>query len=77
MKIKDNIIKGASIVLGAYSHLYKRCDDFIEEKTGRGLTQRIVSMEEEDEKLRDEKPILWGLKKLGVGTLKGIFGADL
>lgn len=76
-KIEDGFLTGASKVLGAFSYVIKDVDDVLEEKTGKSLTDRIVENEEKENKLKEEKPGLWALKKLGQGTIKGIIGGSV
>lgn len=49
--------------------------DKVKEKTGIDVEKKMIESMKKDEKLREEHPFRWALKKLGVGTLKGLFGA--
>jgi len=67
----------AKYVFGPLSKAYGKADDYIKEKTGKSLTNRMVEQEEVETKLKEEHPFLWAAKKLGQGALKGIFGSML
>ena len=62
-------------VLAKWSNLIFDTMDLIKEKTGRDVEKMMIDSRKKDEKLREEHPFRWALKRLGFGTFKGLFGA--
>jgi hypothetical protein len=64
----------AKYVFGPMSKGMGKVNKYIEDKTGKSLYDRMNEAEEKDNKLKEEKPILWAAKKIGQGALKGLLG---
>ena len=78
MSIGDKLLEvSAKYVFGPISKGIGKANEFIEEKTGKGLYDRMADMEAKDNKLKEDKPLLWAAKKIGQGALKGLFGASV
>ncbi len=52
-------------------------DKITKEKTGKGIYARMEEQNEIEEKLKEERPLLWVAKKIGKGALTGIIGGTL
>lgn len=74
-KVENKVMTAAAKSLGAYSKVWHSFDVYVGEKTGKSMTDRIVEHDEKETKLKEENPLLWAAKKVGEGTLKGIFGS--
>lgn len=78
MSLGDKFLYGlAKYVMGPISHGIGHADKFIKEKTGKGVFDRMEEQNKKDEKLKEEKPLLWVAKKIGKGALTGIIGGTL
>ena len=49
------------------------CKFRINEK-GKTIGDFLVEQSDKEEKLKEEHPLLWAAKKIGLGTLKGLLG---
>lgn len=72
-----NLSEYMTIGVAKAANLFLRTDDWVEKKTGKSLSDRMAESREKDEALREKKPVLWALKKVAIGTIKGITGASL
>lgn len=50
-------------------------NETIKKSTGIDVGEKMLEMQENDERLRKEKPVQWTLKKVAKGTIFGLFGA--
>lgn len=73
MKLSELIAIGVA----KFANLFLDASDWVEEKTGKSIVDRMTEYREKDEKLKEENPALWAAKKLGEGTIKGITGSYL
>lgn len=72
-----NLLELIAIGVAKSSNLFLEVSDWVEEKTGKSVIDRMTEAREKDESLKEEKPALWAAKKLAEGTIKGITGANL
>lgn len=78
MSIGDKLLgASAKYVIGPLVNGISKANEYIEEKTGKSLFDRMADMEAKNNKLKEDKPFLWAAKKIGLGALKGIFGASV
>lgn len=57
------------------SNAFLDASDYVEQKTGKSLVDRMTESRERDETLKEDHTALWVAKKLAQGTAKGIIGS--
>lgn len=67
-----NVIEDLAVKWGMF--LFNSMDR-IKEKTGIDVEKKMINSMKKEEKLREEHPFRWALRKLGLGALTGIFKA--
>lgn len=73
-KLFTAFAKGVIIPL---ANTFIDASQYVGEKTGKSIVDRMTESREKDEKLREEKPGLWAAKKVAKGAIGGITGATL
>lgn len=75
MPIEDKLLMiSAKYIFGPVSKGIGKVNEHLEAKTGKGLYNRMAEAEAQDNKLKEKNTLLWAAKKIGIGTLKGLFG---
>lgn len=76
MSIGDKLLEAsAKYVFGPMTKGIGKANELVKKKTGKSLYDRMAEIEAKDNKLKEDKPLLWTAKKIGIGTLKGILGS--
>lgn len=59
------------------TYVFFDADEWVKDKTGKGIVDRMTESREKDEALKENNPALWAAKKLAKGTAKGLIGISL
>lgn len=75
MSFKNTALQGVAIIMGSIEKNIIRpiCKSRINEE-GKTIGDFLVEQSDKEEKLKEEHPLLWAAKKIGLGTLKGLLG---
>lgn len=72
-----NILEHIGIAVAKSSNYFFKVSDWVKEKTGKSIVDKMTEAREKDERLKEENPALWATKKLAKGAIKGITGSTL
>ena len=75
MSLQDKALNGVARLMGAIDrNIISPICKFRINETSKSVGEFLVEQSDKEEKLKEEKPLLWAAKKIGEGTLKGILG---
>jgi len=74
-RVESAIESGCSYVLGSFFKVFEEVNDYVKDKTGKSISDRMAEQREKEEEERQNHWGRWAFKKLLKGTIGGMFGA--
>lgn len=64
-------------MIGSGLKSFLKFNEYVGEKTGKSLFDRMEEARENDEEMKENHPVKWTAKKILQGTIKGLIGGSM
>lgn len=64
-------------IIGSGLISFSKFNEYVGEKTGKSLFDRMENARKNDEKMKENHPVIWVAKKILQGAIKGVIGGSM